>query len=550
MKGMVIIIMKRKRRRRNSKRNFIIFVSTAAILITVAALIYYRPKVKKVVTIEAGQTSIDPQGFVLDIKDIATFVTDLNKLDLNIPGNYEVKLAVGNRIYKSSIEIVDTTAPTASVVNQVIVKNDDIQATSFLTDIEDATDVTVSFKEKPDTDIPGEKEITLVLEDTSNNRTELQASLSVMDVEKLVRIEAGTNNNITVNDFVRDNIRKVDFVTDVNKLNLSEPATHEIKLEVEGIPVTVFVEVVDTVKPTGIFTSLDVWQDEAVEANQFVTDVKDMAPVNVYYKEKPDFSTLGEHQAIVVLEDTSNNKLEQSVSYTVIKDTEAPKIIGASDKTVYLDEPVSYRKDITVQDNKDINVPLEVDSTAVNLKKEGIYEVIYSATDSSGNNTTRKINLTVKKLVISEEKVNQLADAILGRIIKNNMSMKEKANVIYQWVWSNIGYTGTSDKSDWLKEAHRGFTEGVGDCFTYFAVAQALLTRADIENIKVTRVGGDTRHYWNLINIGEGWYHFDTTRHKDGKKSFMLTEAEAEEYTRLRGNNYYIYDKTLYPEVE
>ena len=135
---------------------------------------------------------------------------------------------------------------------------------------------------------------------------------------------------------------------------------------------------------------------------------------------------MGEHQATIILEDASNNKLEQVVSYTVIKDTEPPKIIGASDKTVYIGESVSFRKGITVQDNKDDKVELNVDSTAVNLKKEGTYELIYSATDSSGNKTTRKVNVIVKKIVISEETVYQLADNVLAKITNDSMSKRIK----------------------------------------------------------------------------------------------------------------------------
>ncbi|NLK03440.1 MAG: hypothetical protein GX319_03390 [Clostridiales bacterium] len=63
----------------------------------------------------------------------------------------------------------------------------------------------------------------------------------------------------------------------------------------------------------------------------------------------------------------------------------------------------------------------------------------------------------------------------------------------------------------------------------------------------VTRVGGRTQHFWNLINCGDGWYHFDTCPNKDKMQSFMLTDAEVEAYTKKRGNNYYNFDKSLYP---
>jgi hypothetical protein len=86
-----------------------------------------------------------------------------------------------------------------------------------------------------------------------------------------------------------------------------------------------------------------------------------------------------------------------------------------------------------------------------------------------------------------------------------------------------------------------------------------MLTRAGIENMMVTRVGGGSNHYWNLINPdGGGWYHFDTTplstQVRSGVNRFMFTDTEAEKYTEIvlqdvNTRNYYTYDKTLYPEV-
>ena len=52
---------------------------------------------------------------------------------------------------------------------------------------------------------------------------------------------------------------------------------------------------------------------------------------------------------------------------------------------VYIGEPVSFRKYVTVTDNVDKDVELEVDSSSVNLTKAGSYTVVYRVVDSSGN---------------------------------------------------------------------------------------------------------------------------------------------------------------------
>ena len=66
-----------------------------------------------------------------------------------------------------------------------------------------------------------------------------------------------------------------------------------------------------------------------------------------------------------------------------------------------------------------------MDSSKVNTNKPGTYEVIYTAVDEAGNKAVEKAVLTVKKLVVSEEAVYALADEILERITKPEMS-KEK----------------------------------------------------------------------------------------------------------------------------
>jgi len=216
------------------------------------------------------------------------------------------------------------------------------------------------------------------------------------------------------------------------------------------------------------------------------------------------------------------------------------------DKT-FLGAP--YKKGVSVTDNKDSDLTFQVDSTKVNLNKSGSYTVTYSAKDSSGNKAVKTATITVIPFVVSDEMLYEKVDKILDKIVDEGMTKREIAYEIYLWVKGHVAYTGSSDKSDWKKGAYLGIEKGLGDCFTYYAVSEALLTRAGIDNMRVTRVGGRTQHFWNLIDCGDGWYHFDTCPNKDKIDTFMLTDAQVEEYTKKRGNNYYNFDKSLYPRT-
>lgn len=537
-----------KRHNGHTKRMIILLLSIEALLIVgMIAYIQLRPMVVKAVTIEAGSNIPDITEFLIHKKSNGNFITKTEGLDINKPGSYDVQIKIGKKVYSSKLKVEDTTAPTATASDQMILKDEKIQAEAFVTDIKDATPVTVSYKSAPDTSVPGDQEITVILEDSSKNRTELRAILTVLDINNTVTIEAGSEMNITTKDFVDNDKYDIFFVTDLSILDISKPTVHKITLNVDGREVDAAINVVDTTAPKATFLNREIWSDEDPNAMLFVTGIVDVSPVVASFQEPPDVTVLGDQEVTVILEDTSGNSIRKKVIATVIADTEPPKINGAKNKTVYIGDSVAYRKGITVTDNKDKDLKVNVDSSDVNLKAEGVYDVIYTAEDLAGNKAKVTVTVTVIKFTVTEEEVYEKADKVLATIIDSSMTKREKAYEIYKWTKSHVGYTGDSDKSDWLAEAYRGMVNGVGDCFTYYAVSQALLTRADINNMRVTRVGGRTQHFWNLINCGDGWYHFDSCPHKDHYETFMLTDKEVEAYTKKRGNNYYTFDKTLYP---
>ena len=249
------------------------------------------------------------------------------------------------------------------------------------------------------------------------------------------------------------------------------------------------------------------------------------------------------------------------------EDTQPPVISGVKDLTVAVGESLSYRTGVTVTDNVDETVRLQVDSSGVNLSEPGEYQALYWAEQAPGHRGKAPATLPVVaaaavddadtgatedvvesgNVEITQDGVNELADEILAEITTPGMSQREKALAIYNYVHNHIKYVGTSDKSSWLVGAYVGFTRGSGDCYNYFACSKALLTRAGIPNVDLTRVGGNSRHYWQLVDVGSGYYHFDACPHPNSYPlySFLLTEEEVKAYTRQCSSirkNYYVYD--------
>jgi hypothetical protein len=85
---------------------------------------------------------------------------------------------------------------------------------------------------------------------------------------------------------------------------------------------------------------------------------------------------------------------------------------------------------------------------------------------------------------------------------------------------------------DYRKVAIHGLQYTVGDCVTYYSVSRLLISRAGIPNIMICRYPTTYgRHFWNLVYVRGGWYHFDTCpRSRDGY--FCLqTDAQLRKYS-------------------
>jgi hypothetical protein len=253
----------------------------------------------------------------------------------------------------------------------------------------------------------------------------------------------------------------------------------------------------------------------------------------------------------------TSNKMIDTYNYTkkttkldyATADKTAPKISGFIGENSYNegipyrivysdDKDFDYFKYITVTDNRDVKVDVKVDTSKVDFNKTGTYTITYIATDKAGNKTKAKAKIGVRV----PTSLDSMCDSILKKITKSNWSDTAKARAIYKYTRGHISYTGYSDKSSWESEAVNGIRYGRGDCFTYYAVARALLTRAGIPNIEVRRVKpdwrGHTRHWWNMVYVQGGFYHYDTCPSSRGGRFCLVTDSQLKEHSRTHGNGH------------
>lgn len=523
---------------------------TGAILLVLAVsaaffLLYENNKVYGECFVEAG-VEVTVQDFLKDADEQAFFAEGSDVIDSAVPGEYHVKIKTGLLPHKSILHIVDTIAPAGEPERVTLEIGETCVAAAFAGRITDATAVTVSYAEDPDFSKPGAQEVKVLLTDMGGNQTELTSELFVSRVVEELTVEAG-NGPPALQDFVIEG-EEAAFVTGIYQFDYTVPADKEVTLRVDGADYKTILHIVDTIAPEMTVRDLQSFTKVPRKPEEFVASVRDVTEVSLRFREEPDITLVGGQTVAIVAADQGGNETVKEAKLILSADTEAPVITGVEDLTILEGDAISYKKNVTVTDNCPDGLELIVDNSAVNLSEEGEYPVTYIARDASGNETTVTATVIVEPRMYDLQTVYALADSVLAEITTPEMTPLEKVKAIYRYNTGNIAYINHSEKNDWAQAAYEGLAEHRGDCYVYACTAKVLLDRAGIQNMDIEKIPTSRRHYWNLVNLGDGWYHFDTTPRTDHPTIIMWTEAELMEYSGQHHNSHN-YDHTLYPEV-
>lgn len=308
---------------------------------------------------------------------------------------------------------------------------------------------------------------------------------------------------------------------------------------------TANIEVIDVKIPKGF----------DVTAQEFINNVDNVSGISCEFVNKPDTNKTGTTTVDILVSSTDGSSKNFTAMLEVYEDTEAPVISGVVDRHFNIGDNITYLKGVTAIDNIDGEVEIKVDNSRIITDDkgnviEGNYPVIYSAADRAGNKTEDiQAIFYFEANGVNDEMIDEAIDNALAGIIKDDMTIEQKAFAIYNYTYDNIAYTGTSTKGDYRLEAYNGLTTFQGDCYTYYAAAKAMLLKIGAEVIDVERAEGirNDHHYWLLVNLGSGYYHFDSTRRKYYFNGFMATDVQIEEYSANVINGYYYIDKSRYP---
>jgi hypothetical protein len=206
----------------------------------------YILEVARVVKRESGTqyTPLTANDFIpnIDILPVgvnveAKILTDLSDTDFFDTGNYNVELKVNGKPFNSTLALVDTTPPTATVIGMTINLGTPVEASDFVKDIADASPVSVTFLEEPDVFDSGEQMLTVVLTDDYGNATNLNSMLKIKhnlepprfsglrDMEALLNDPVMYRKGVTAHDSFGN---ELEFEVDSSAVDVTTPGEYPV----------------------------------------------------------------------------------------------------------------------------------------------------------------------------------------------------------------------------------------------------------------------------------------------------------------------------------
>jgi hypothetical protein len=139
------------------------------------------------------------------------------------------------------------------------------------------------------------------------------------------------------------------------------------------------------------------------------------------------------------------------------------------------------------------------------------YMYIETATSTAKNGT---ISLRVTKTYNEEDMaiINKKVSQILGAEINENMSKKEKMEILHDYIIKNAEYDNSFNPELDINTyksntAYGPLLQGQGICGGYTDAMAIFLHELGIKNYKIS----SENHIWNYVFIDNAWYHIDVT---------------------------------------
>lgn len=174
-------------------------------------------------------------------------------------------------------------------------------------------------------------------------------------------------------------------------------------------------------------------------------------------------------------------------------------------------------------------------------KKElgGFEEQNYMKAQITGKGNELTFNMVYKTPREEVLKTDKVLDQVLGAIIRDDMTDRQKVYQVYTYVMDTLHYEihsvpGKETPENILKERNLwNALNGRGVvCDAYAMMFSKMTSKLGIENKMVTGKAGSISHIWNIVKIDGKWYNVDATN------GDMELEDRIGQYKEAYGNKY------------
>lgn len=431
------------------------------------------------------------------------------------------------------LSLVDTTAPQVKFQNVTKYIGYEINGEDFIIEKTDLSQMHVEVLNVPEITEFGNYPVTVVVKDEYGNETKNECTLTIDWLNYNITLELG--KALTKEDILMRPEEDAGLVskTELERINKSPVGEYTMTLTNNEKEYVINIKVQDTTAPELELKDVTIYDDEKVDKSKFIASAKDASgEVETTLLTEIDYKKIGTQVIKIEAKDQYENKIEKEANLTIKKDTEGPVFSGLKEMTVAKNSSVNYKSGVKAVDSREGNCEFTVDTSKVNIGAAGTYYATYTSKDSKGNTTSAKRKITVKH---NQEDTNNK----FNEFYNTYLAGKDALGIV-STIRNEISYNSSWGDDDpvWY-----GLTNRKGNCYVHVLLVQKALNKAGITNQVVKTIDGT--HYWNLINVGGVWRHYDST--PGGHLIGPATDDEKFASTSMKGRDW---NRSAYPEAK
>ena len=440
-------------------------------------------------------------GNSIELKDFIRFgsssntkmLTNLDDINCNDVGTYNIKIRYLGFKYNLRLEIVDTIPPQIEVQNVFKPLNYKFNINDFI--VQNNENAKIDYETNADATKYGEYSVIIKASDAVGNTTKKEVLLDITWIKNnTIEIQLGqklTSEMLFYND---EDINTISS-DDIKRINDSPIGTYTINCAKNNINKSiVVVKIKDETPPNLILKNKKIYLGDKIEKNDFIvkaTDNYSNVTTKLLTKIKNE---LGKQTIEIEAIDADGNKVVKTALLEIIKDNVGPVFNGLEKITIDKGTKIDFEKGVKAIDDKDGKCDFKYQSD-IDINKHGTYYVTYTSVDKSGNKTTKK-----RVVVVNHDKVdtNNLVKEVASTLPNDVISIRNYVRT--------IKYATNDGGNDpvWY-----GLKNRSGNCIVHAYVFDELL-KAKGYQTKVIWVT-DKTHYWNMIYLNNKWVHMDST---------------------------------------